>query len=482
MIKIGQKHVIVWLGVSLVFSLALVQTLISFALPAPCPCQQQALLVPPPPPSDCLTYKNRTESKLLRANDNPNNLPVTDNDEEKDSNDQKNASDENVADDKDETTNTDDDDATNNNEDENDTTTISSLEHSEYPYPLTCPGQTLHPQNYQVVLGYHVGMMRNWKTVVSDQLHTLRHCGLAAAVNRAFVSYAWSQAERRAVEAAPPQEEQTSPELSADLQQVWSQFGGGAAVDTTNSNNRVPQPAQSIHNHPKKKPSTNELMLSALQHVWSQQNPHLAVEPEWIPSVGSPWEGAVLNSLRQYCLEQKHKAQDDPDPYRPTVVFYLHTKGTSRYQANWREQLHQPYTYSRVLYWRKYMEYFLMERPSHCINAIVHQGALTCGVDRTPAGVYAGNFWAASCEYLVTLPKLTIYPPQVNATQSKEHYFDVETTFGKYQQARFQQQHQWPRERFVSLHQPNKEWKGFYYRLIEPSEFNHSISNVGPNV
>jgi hypothetical protein len=66
-----------------------------------------------------------------------------------------------------------------------------------------------------------------------------------------------------------------------------------------------------------------------------------------------PWEGPIMNALHQYCT--KHS---------DSVVFYFHDKGVSKYHPNWRNMADQVWTYSRVLYWRKYLEYFTLERPT----------------------------------------------------------------------------------------------------------------------
>ena len=279
---------------------------------------------------------------------------------------------------------------------------------SEYPYNLTCPGQQLLKANYSVVLGYHIGQMRNWENIVRDQLRTISVCGLGGSIiDEMFVSYSGSP--------------------------------------------RYP------------------VNLPVIQEVWSDYESEIQVQPQWIESSGLPWEGTVMNSLIETCQQRQGETY-------PTVVFYLHTKGSSRYKDYWRNQMNEPYTYSRVLYWRKFMEYFTIERPSHCIHAIVNKGALACGVDRRSSGIYAGNFWAASCEYVANLPSITIVRPQgMSNAEKKDHYFEMETNFGQYQNPETP-------ERYVSFFQPPSDQKGFYYRLIQPDEFHGTISNWGPLV
>ena len=333
----------------------------------------------------------------------------------------------------------------------------------EFPYRLTCPGQVLKKANYSLVLGYHVGMLRNWKTIVRDQLHTLRECGLGHALDDWFLSYSLAPTARG---------------------------GGGAQVDVVSTAMTK---------------TTTTRGLNDLQQLLKTDFSSLP-EPQLIPSPGLPWEGTVLNRLREYCINQEESKQSSTSllnnnntSYMPTVVFYWHTKGSSRWKEQWRQQMEEPYTYSRVLYWRKYMEYFLQERPAHCIHQIVHHGAETCGVQRQPKrGVYAGNFWAASCRYLARLPQVPIQPPpppppkdssysnngnnqqkkKKKKTKTESGYFEAEETFGRYQN-----DSSWTSPTYVSLHQPPRgKNMGFYYRLIEPLEYVHAIDNWGPDV
>jgi len=292
--------------------------------------------------------------------------------------------------------------------------------------------------------------------------------------HRVLVSYSYTEFERKRIvqEEGEQRSDFGKDDLEedpamADVQNVWKHFEPKKEESNKNRNalrrsNTTPNSTQ-----------PQDIMLRALQQVWSEYDATFRVrEPTWIFSPGTPWEGTILNHLRQHCTQQEQQ-ENSVDDYQPTVVFYFHTKGTSRYKPTWRGQLDQPYTYSRVLYWRKYMEAFLLERPAHCRDKILRDGALTCGVDHRTTGVYAGNFWAASCEYLAALPELEIFVSRNNnKIQDKEHYFDMEHTFGKAQR-------QWKApQRFVSLHQPNASLKGLYYRLMEPTEYSERLSDL----
>lgn len=88
-------------------------------------------------------------------------------------------------------------------------------------------------------------------------------------------------------------------------------------------------------------------------------------------------------------------------------VLYIHTKGVTRNNAATRS-------------WRKYMIYFNIRKWKTCVNKL--NDFDTCGVElihnkdkntllttlkiRYAYKFYAGNFWWANSDYLLTLPKL----------------------------------------------------------------------------
>lgn len=55
------------------------------------------------------------------------------------------------------------------------------------------------------------------------------------------------------------------------------------------------------------------------------------------------------------------------------------------------------------------MEWFLLEKPTLCIRSHVLYQAKTCGVDlrQWDTTHYSGNFWSASCHYIIELPLKT---------------------------------------------------------------------------
>ena len=206
-----------------------------------------------------------------------------------------------------------------------------------------------------IALAYHVGMVRNWDTIVKDQMHTLQQCGLGAAADRFLLSFSNGNLDT--------------------LRQVVEPYGYFTSPFAPTKTNETHAAAAAATTHHEKNKS-------------------------WVTkALGPPWEGPGLTLVRDYCQEQEAKQQ-------PAVVFYFHNKGASKYNSNWKSHLNTSWTYSNSLYWRKYMEYFHLERPHLCLDKIINHGADTCGVmlHRRPYPHYSGNFWVASCRYLATLP------------------------------------------------------------------------------
>ena len=54
------------------------------------------------------------------------------------------------------------------------------------------------------------------------------------------------------------------------------------------------------------------------------------------------------------------------------------------------------------------MEWFLLEKPTLCLRAMLNHEASTCGINiqKGPSLHYSGHFWAASCDHINTLPPL----------------------------------------------------------------------------
>jgi hypothetical protein len=227
---------------------------------------------------------------------------------------------------------------------------INTVSGKEYPYRLTCPNHEdtvdilkAAPVNASrsVIIGYHIGMLSNWREVVKDQLNTLYQCGLGFVADHTYISYSNNNT--------------VDVELQ-DLKTILNQFTF-ARVAT--------------------------VVYNDLQ----------------------PIEGLAINKLHEDCNKR-----DLSSPHSDTVAFYFHTKGTSGFHTDWESKMDEPWSYSHVLYWRKYMEYFTIERPYLCMKQIFDDGKFACGVHANHLGFYGGNFWAASCRYISSLDPLTFYP------------------------------------------------------------------------
>jgi hypothetical protein len=209
------------------------------------------------------------------------------------------------------------------------------VDKNEFPYRLTCLDNKLEvPKGkYSVAMAYHIGMVKNWKSIVFDQLRTLHSCGLDKMASHTILSY-------------------------------------------SNGN------------------------LGDLLQTLNEPETKFATPNEIVHSVEVPWEGAALNAVYGFCQRQVAEKKEK------TVVFYFHNKGASKYGPKWKESLKRKaiWKYGNSLYWRKYMEYFLLEQPGVCIDKIVNHGAKTCSVlwSEDPSPHYSGNFWAASCDHLIT--------------------------------------------------------------------------------
>ena len=235
---------------------------------------------------------------------------------------------------------------------------INTVNGNEYQYRLSCPNYEdtadilkAAPGNTSrsVIIGYHIGMLHNWRAVVKDQLNTLYQCGLGLVADHMFISYSHNT---------------TLGEELDELKTMLNRYT--FARDAT------------IH------------------YIENQ-----------------PIEGLAINKLHEDCTK---RVEEDSPHGSETVAFYFHTKGTSRFQPDWESRFGEPYTYSTVLYWRKYMEYFTIERPYLCMKQIFDDGKFGCGVKLYPGQVgwwpahYSGNFWATSCSYLSSLNPLVLYP------------------------------------------------------------------------
>lgn len=131
-----------------------------------------------------------------------------------------------------------------------------------------------------------------------------------------------------------------------------------------------------------------------------------------------PWERPIMEHISNFCHQMKTSH----------IVFYFHTKGSSKYSTAEPESEE----YLNVFAWRKYMEWFLLERPTLCMRAILRHGAETCGVEMydAPSMHYSGNFWSASCDHISDLPVREAWP--MSETNEWVNYVSAEMWIGNY--------------------------------------------------
>ena len=271
----------------------------------------------------------------------------------------------------------------------------------EFQYPLTCKKSELYnflaknkfidcktgeqQQQFTVAIVFHVGMVHNWKVIVTDQITTLKECGLLGIVDKLMISYSNGNKD--------------------DLFQVLNPLIGSNKTITT------------------------------------------------VKATDKPWEGPAMNMIHRYCSKQ-------PFP-QSTAVFYIHNKGASKWTSNWKEQMNanKTWTYGHSLYWRKYLEYFLIERPALCLEKILLQNASTCGANWHPQlqNHYSGNFWSASCKHIQHLNPMT---------SEDSGYTDAEFWLGKYAERDSNQEHH------ASLHFTNEN---LYTHVIMPDKYVNSV-------
>lgn len=104
----------------------------------------------------------------------------------------------------------------------------------------------------------------------------------------------------------------------------------------------------------------------------------------------------------------------------PTKIFYIHTKGASfdgchpTTHKNWSDKFHGPEQTAKLIdAWREYLEYFVIERHSDCLEALNShdvcgaewkQNASTKMHGKIPPH-FSGNFWWSNSTYISSLKK-----------------------------------------------------------------------------
>ena len=148
------------------------------------------------------------------------------------------------------------------------------------------------------------------------------------------------------------------------------------------------------------------------------------------------WEFPSLNIIRSF---------SNDIPYKVNIL-YIHTKGV----------LGKP----GALEWRKYLEYFLIEKYDICLRYL-NNGNFSVGVDLHTYPLesgngyrnhYSGNFWWSQSEYIKSITKTNLY---IEDRYSPEHFI-----IGNY--------HMLDNSKIIELHNSKKD---FYTEVINPSEY-----------
>jgi hypothetical protein len=211
-------------------------------------------------------------------------------------------------------------------------------------------------------------MLRNWHEIVLDQLDTLERCGLGYMASDMTISF------------SQPSPNRTENESIQEIQGLLN-----------------------LH-HFATRLSSNITFLSI--------------------DTAFPYERPIMERMSSSCRSKNRNNN------MTRIVFYFHDKGCSKYVED--DSTKEFETYSNVFHWRKFMEWFLLERPTLCTRAILNYGAMTCGVNlrKYPSMSYAGNFWSASCDYIADLPIGDAWPTRDG--DKLFNYISTELWIGNY--------------------------------------------------
>jgi hypothetical protein len=109
-----------------------------------------------------------------------------------------------------------------------------------------------------------------------------------------------------------------------------------------------------------------------------------------------------FNDYEFSILKYLHELSKNEEFY----CFYLHTKGVSINKINMRNYYgseNLEYLLECVNGWRKYMEYFLVDRSVDAINKLTEYDAVGVALVLNPEKHFSGNFWWSKSEYIKKL-------------------------------------------------------------------------------
>ena len=131
-------------------------------------------------------------------------------------------------------------------------------------------------------------------------------------------------------------------------------------------------------------------------------------------------EVPTLEALRQHALKEEFE------------VLYIHTKGVS-----WKEQ---GFDRNALTAWRKYMEYFCVDRWKECLARLGDYNVIGCEYvkERTTSkgpfpGHFRGNFWWSLSGYLRTLPRvINVSMPSTELRRKGEYWIGSGSLFNPF--------------------------------------------------
>ena len=299
----------------------------------------------------------------------------------------------------------------------------------------------------KVAVAFHVGMVKNWKTIVHDQMTTFTKCGLFNIVNEIMISYS-NGSQKDLLDVLYPMLLLGNANVKFDV----------IDMDTSTSTSRYDDYNNS---------HTNAVTSNNI----NDQSNHKRIKLTTVKATSKPWEGPAMNMIYEYCQHQNATKTTTTTTTTttsrelPPVVFYFHNKGASKFKSNWKSQWNRSRTYSHSLYWRKYLEYFLIERPQLCLEELWFRNASTCGTNWhwRMKNHYSGNFWSSSCHHIVENLR-----PLGN---SDTNYVAAEFWLGKVRKQRQPK----PKIKHSTYFSTRRK---LYQQLIMPEEYNTLLSNM----
>eukprot|EP00590_Aulacoseira_subarctica_P007213 CAMPEP_0172427792 /NCGR_PEP_ID=MMETSP1064-20121228/43607_1 /TAXON_ID=202472 /ORGANISM="Aulacoseira subarctica , Strain CCAP 1002/5" /LENGTH=252 /DNA_ID=CAMNT_0013172215 /DNA_START=506 /DNA_END=1264 /DNA_ORIENTATION=- len=156
--------------------------------------------------------------------------------------------------------------------------------------------------------------------------------------------------------------------------------------------------------------------LSDLKEILKYFHFTATLSLSFMEATKDPWEQEAMLAMWNYCNAKRMSVpgidvgtgEEKYEVDEKKFVYYFHTKGVSRWEKNFsRNQTDcRMKSYCFSLNWRKYMEWFLLEKPTLCLRAMLYHEASTCGINLWYSEAnqhYSGTFFAASCDYVSTL-------------------------------------------------------------------------------